>query len=182
MEATTQVASNCNPSVSPRYGLPERALIPGNEPGYSVTGSDMQMKVPVVLFAAESGQNLTASMLINNTLRNILDDRQQMSPKLWIELEQRPDVTFRHHDHMLGPKPLNRWPKGQHMIRLDNNIDVDHTGNDLIAIPILFRHNTNPTGGPHLPGISSRRYPTPAAGEYRTEAIPLRHQSCAHLS
>nr|WP_254205563.1 hypothetical protein [Nocardia alni] len=95
--------------------------------------------MPIVLFVAERGQNLTAPML--NTLRHVLHNREEMRPELRVQLEQRPDMTLGDNDHMIGSEAGNRRSESKHTLRLGHNVDLDHPGNDLIAIPIRLCRN-----------------------------------------
>ncbi|WP_228786739.1 hypothetical protein [Nocardia terpenica] len=115
-----------------------------NEPRDTVTDRNMQVKMSVVLFTAERGQNLATAVLVDNALHHILHDREQVRPEFRIQLQQRPDMTLRNHDHVIGAEPTNRRAEGKHMIGLGYNIDIDQPGNNLIAIPIRLRHNRLP--------------------------------------
>lgn len=106
----------------------------------------MQVKMPIVLFVAERGQNLTTPVLVDDPSRNLLHNLQQMSTQPRIQLQQRPDMHLGHHDHMLGPEPANRRTESQHPVSLNDHIDIDHPGYNLSAIPIRLLHSGNPTG------------------------------------
>lgn len=101
----------------------------------------MQVKVSVVLFVAESGQHLAAAVLRNDTLRDVLDNLQQLSPQRRFQLQQGTDVLLRHHDHRIGSESRDRRTEGQHLVRLGHYLDVNHPRNHFSAVPIRLTHN-----------------------------------------
>ncbi|MGW4246285.1 hypothetical protein [Nocardia sp. NPDC004722] len=54
----------------------------------TLTSSDMQVEMSVVLFVAERRQNLAPTMRINNLSRDILRDPQQFGPQHRVQLQQ----------------------------------------------------------------------------------------------
>lgn len=105
----------------------------------------MHMQMPVVLLVAKSRQDLATAVLTDDLPSNGLDDLQQARSQVRIQLQQRTNVPFRHHDHVLDTETRIRWPECQNLVCLDHDIHFDQPGNDLIAIPIWVAHPSDST-------------------------------------
>lgn len=90
--------------------------------------SEMRMKVTVVLFIAEGGQNLATTMLVDDFAGDPLHDLQQVSTQSWLQLQQRPNMALRDHEHVISPETLNRRPERQHLLGLADHINLDQPG------------------------------------------------------
>lgn len=130
-------------------------LLAGNEPGHPVSYSNVQMKVPVVLFIAQRRQHLAASMPFDDRFRNNLDNLQQVGSRSSIQLQQGTHVLLWHHDDVLSPETRDWWPKCQHVLGVDHHVDLDPAGYDLVAIPIRLVHARTLRASP-------RRHPVPS--------------------
>ena len=115
-------------------------LLVCDKPSHAVSGSDMQVQVPVVLFIAEVRQHLAASTTLDDTSCGELSDLQQAGRNVGIQLQQGSNMPLRHHDQVLFPEPWDWRAESQHVLGFDDHIDVDQAGDDLVAVPVGLVH------------------------------------------